>query len=384
VRHQRRLTEILRATRTHWDHQDVRPAVRENFAKVLKCQTLHLGAELFSSGTKIKVVPHTCKSRSCPSCGYRATLLWQREQWALLPDVSYAGVVFTMPNVLWPIFEQNRRLLHDLPALGTAVIQQWAKVTYGVHLLLMVVQHTSGRHLNFYPHLHILVSTAGLNESQGRWVGLLKFDKRALMHMWRYALIMYLRQALQAKILQSHLSAEELKAVFKTQYERWWDIHIDRFQSKSQFLRYAGRYLRRPPLAQRRIVEMTDREVRFWTKDTRTKQVVVTRCSLQGFVAMLADHVPDRYRHAVRYFGLLSPGLKPHTSAALFMLVGQVRRTRPRRLSWANSLQKYFGVSPLVDSEGRPMRWAGRLRPGSCLGGVDRRGLPDKAVASQV
>jgi hypothetical protein len=28
-----------------------------------------------------------------------------------------------MPDVLWPIFRQNRHLLHDLPALAAAVIQ---------------------------------------------------------------------------------------------------------------------------------------------------------------------------------------------------------------------------------------------------------------------
>jgi len=67
-----------------------------------------------------------------------------------------------MLDVLWLIFQQNRHLLHDLPALGAAVIKQWAKAEYGVSVMVMVIPHTFGRHLNFNPHLHTLVSDGGL------------------------------------------------------------------------------------------------------------------------------------------------------------------------------------------------------------------------------
>lgn len=357
------LKQILAATRGQWDRAETRPAVRENFQKMINCRTLALGAEVYASETEEKLVYHTCKSRACPSCGHRATELWQREQWTALPDVPYAGVVLTMPDILWPLFKQNRHLLYDMAALGAAVIQQWVKARYGVRVLIMVVQHTFGRRLNFNPHLHILVSAGGLRESEGRWIALLCFDKRALMHMWRYAVITYLREALQANVLTSDLGAEELKAVLQTQYERWWNIDIDHFKSKWQFLRYAGRYIRRPPIAQHRFVKITDREVQFWRKDLKQKRRVLTEYLIEEFVTTLAEHVPDRYRHAIRYFGLLAPVSKGRTSAALFALLGQEKRRRPQRLSWANSLRKHFGVDPLVDSGGQSMHWVGRLNP---------------------
>jgi len=357
------LKQILEATRDLWDRTETRPAVRENFARMLDCRTPALGAEVYASATEEKVFNHTCKSRACPSCGYRATLLWQRKQWTVLPDIQYAGVGFTMPDVLWPIFKQNRHLLHDLPALAAEVIQQWVKARYGVRVLIMVVPHTFGAHLNFNCHLHILVSTGGLQESEGRWISQLWFDKRALMAMWRYAVITFLREALEANVLESNLNREELRRVFKTQYERWWNIYIDGLVSKRHFLGYAARYVRRPPIAQRRFVKVTHREVEFLTKDKPENRVVTTRYSIEEFIALWAEHVPDRYRHAIRYFGLLAPGTKGRTSAALFALLGQEKRPRPRRLSWQNSLRKYFGVDPLVDSCGQPMHWVGRLRP---------------------
>ena len=118
---------------------------------------------MYVSEDEEKTVFHTCKSRACPSCGYRATQLWQRDQWADLPDIPYAGIVLTMPDALWQIFRKNRHLLHDLPVLGAAVIQQWAKVQYGVRVLIMVFPHTFGRRLNFNPHLHLLASSVGLS-----------------------------------------------------------------------------------------------------------------------------------------------------------------------------------------------------------------------------
>jgi Putative transposase/Transposase zinc-binding domain len=366
MRYEQPVKQILISTRSSWDRPETRPAVRQNFDQVTKCGTLALGAEVFASETEDKIVPHTCKARPCPSCGHRATIQWQREQWCALPDIPYVGIVLTMPDVLWPIFRQNRHLLHDLPALGAAVIQQWAKLKCGVRLPIMVIPHTFGGRLNFNPHLHILVSSGGLQESESRWINILIFDKHKdkekLMSLWRDAVITYLTAALDAGVLTSDLSPRNLMIRLNKQCKRWWSIDIDNFTSKEHFLRYAGRYVRRPPIAQYRFVEITDREVRFSAKDKIGKRRVQISVSPQEFVAMLAEHVPDRYRHAIRYFGLLSPRSKARTSTAIFALLGQRKRSRPRRLGWAFSLRRDFGVDPLIDRRGQPMRWVGRLK----------------------
>ena len=357
------LREILEAARDNWRRPGIRPSVRDNFERMLACRTPALGAEIYASETERRVSYHTCKSRACPSWGHRATQLWQREQWASLPNIPYAGIVLTMPDALWPIFQRNRHLLHDLPVLGAAVIRHWVKATYGARVLIMVVPHTFGRRLNFNAHLHILVSGVGLSEEKCRLSQVLHFDKKALMHMWRYAVITYLREALSRALLRSDFTPEQLKSLLKTQYERWWNIDIARFHTKGHFLRYAGRYVRRPPIAQHRILKITQEEIEFSTKDLKRKCVVRIRESVTDFVAKLAEHVPDHYHHAVRYFGLWAPRSKAQTTAALFLLLGQEQRTPPCPLRWADSLRKCFGVDPLADRQGKRMHWAGRLKP---------------------
>lgn len=176
-----------------------------------------------------------------------------------------------------------------------------------------MIPHTFGARLNFNSHLHVLVSTGGLKDSDGGWVERLCLDSKKLMHMWRFAVITFLREALKAGALTSQLRPGALRAVLADQY-RWWSVHIDYFQSKIHFLRYAGRYARRPPIAQHRFEETTDASVRFSFKDKRLKRRVSSECSPTEFVALLAEHVPDRYRHAVRYFGLLAPRSKARTA----------------------------------------------------------------------
>src|ERR1700680_926835 len=67
----------------------MRASVRRVFSKAMQCRTAELGAEVYSSENQELILYHTCKSRACPSCGYRAHVQWLRERWAALPDVPY-------------------------------------------------------------------------------------------------------------------------------------------------------------------------------------------------------------------------------------------------------------------------------------------------------
>lgn len=357
--------QVLLATRELWDHIGTSANIRENFLKIIHCGTIALGAEVYASDTERKIVYHTCKSRFCTSCGHRATLAWQQDLESILPDIPYVAITLTMPREFWPILQQNRHLLHGVSAMGAEAIQQWVKARYGVRVLLIVVQHTFGGFLNFYPHLHVLVSEGGLQDSKARWIAGLEYGKRGfveLMYAWRYAVIAYLAEALKRQVITYELSAEELRMLFEAQYKRGWNIDISRRMSKAHFLRYVGRYIRRPPVAQHRLTRVTDHEVEYLAKDTRNhNQLVRVQHSNERFVAILKEQMPDRGRHAMRYFGLLAPRAKPCMWAAVFVLLRQKQRPHPRPLSWRWLRLKTFGIDPLLDSFGQTMHWVERL-----------------------
>lgn len=95
----------------------------------------------------------------------------------------------------------------------------------------------------------------------------------------------------------------------------------------------------------------------------RNKKFVLKRYSNEEFVNILMQHVPDRGRHAMRYFGLLSPRSKARLWAAIFALLGQQQHPHPPRSSWRWLSLKTFGIDPLQDSFGRSMHWVGRRAP---------------------
>ena len=363
MRYPNPLKRILSQTRSSWDQDGTRDVVRKVFGKALQCRTAELGAEVYSSDNQKLILYHTCKSRACTSCGHRASIQWRRERWAALPTQNYHGITFTMPDVLWPLFRDNPALSKALPALAAEVIQAQVATRYGLRVGVMAILHTFNGRLEFNSHVHTMVTAGGLHESSEVWVAGIFYNGDSLMRSWQRAVIAILRAAVRAGQLATRTSPDQLEDLLHQQETRSWRIKIQSFNDKAHFLKYAGRYIRRPPIAQHRITIITDRTVAFWYKDKKLRRKVEVRCSLEEFVERWAQHIPERYQHAVRSFGLFAPREQHLTTHAIFATVGQNRRPRPMRLSWAWLIKRTFGRNPLLDRGGNNMKFVRRLPP---------------------
>jgi hypothetical protein len=359
------LKRILTETRSSWDQDNTRDSVRRVFASALKCRTPELGAEVYASDSQEFIHYHTCKSRACTSCGNRASIQWRRERWAALPTQSYHGITFSMPDVLWLLFRDNPALAKALPALAAGVIQAQVATRHGLRVGVMAILHTFNGKLEFNSHVHTMVTGGGLHDSYEVWVPDIVYDKDALMRSWRRAIIAILRAAAQAGQLVTRISGRQLEQLLDQQEKRWWSINIQSFEDKQHFLKYAGRYTRRPPIAERRITLITEGTVRFWYKDKRLRCKVEVQCSKEEFIERWAQHILDRYKHSVRSFGLFAPRTINQTTNAIFAVFGQKRRPRPKSLSWPWLTKYTFGRDPLLDRNGNRMKWVRRIPPKS-------------------
>jgi len=365
MKHHEPLKKILTQARPYWDRDEMNPTARGVFAKAMQCRTAELGAEVYSSENQELIVYHTCKSRACPSCGYRANVQWLRERWAALPDVRYKGITFTMPDLLWPFFHDNPPLAAALSALAAEVIRTRVSVKYGLRVGVIAILHTFNGKLEFNSHVHTMVTDGGLHGSADIWVSRVYYGRDVLMESWRRAVIALLRAALQADQLQTDLTADQMEDLFWHLERCWWSVKIQSFEDKWHFLRYAGRYVRRPPIAQRRITWIGKRTVSFWYKDKKLRRRAYVQCSLDEFIDRWAQHIPQPYQHAVRSFGLFAPRAIQHTSAAIFVILRQEKRPRPKPRPWADSIKRDFGHDPRLDRTGKRMKWARRLAPKS-------------------
>jgi hypothetical protein len=357
------LKKILSQSRPYWDQDEMRPAVRRVFGKAMQCHTAELGAEVYSSENQELLLYHSCKSRACPSCGYRAHVQWLRERWAALPDALYKGITFTMPDLLWPLFRDNPPLAKALSALAAEAIKARVSAKYGLRVGVIAILHTFNGQLKFNSHVHTMVTGAGLHGSSDIWVSRVFYEHDALMKSWRKAVIALLRAALRAGQLHTKMTVEQLEEMLTQKEKCSWIVKIQSFEDRRHFLQYAGRYVRRPPIAQRRITWIGERTVSFWRKDKRLGRKVEVQCSLEEFIDRWAQHIPEGYQHAVRNFGLFAPRALRQTSAAIFVILRQEQRPRPKPRPWAQSIQRDFGYDPLLDHTGKRMRWVRRIAP---------------------
>lgn len=265
-----------------------------------------------------------------------------------------------MPDVLWPFF-RDRRLARLLPVLAAKTVEAWVRAKFGLRVGVIAIPHTFNGRLDFNAHVHVMVTAGGL-ELSGRWRASVYYDVDVLTHYWRRAVIRVLRASLRAGMLSSNLPAEQVNATLSNQENRWWSVKLQSLGSKEHFLRYAGRYARRPPIAQRRITGISKHEIEFWANDRRLRRQVMIRLTPREFLAAWAQHVPECYEHAVRSFGLFAPRAIGDSSAAVFAILGQSQR-RPKPLSWNLSINRDFGWDPLLDCQGNRMTWNRRIAP---------------------
>ena len=99
-----------------WRHDEVREVVKENVNKILACRTPLLGFHINKCNQcgKIRLVPHSCKSRFCNSCGKIMTDRWTGERLSDVLRVEYHHLVFTVPWQLRSIAMANSEIILNL------------------------------------------------------------------------------------------------------------------------------------------------------------------------------------------------------------------------------------------------------------------------------
>jgi hypothetical protein len=108
-----------------------RPAVIDNICRILACGTDVLGYAKYERSNPecphTKVVPFSCNSRFCNTCGKKNTDQWIAQQSEVLPKgCDWQHITFTMPSELWKIKEHNRWLLKKLSKLAAGTLQDFA------------------------------------------------------------------------------------------------------------------------------------------------------------------------------------------------------------------------------------------------------------------
>jgi hypothetical protein len=90
-----------------------------------------------------------------------------------LLDTQYFHVVFTLPEEIAAIANQNKKVVYDILFRATSETLRTIAADpkpLGAEIGFFTVLHTWGQNLMFHPHLHCVVPGGGLSPDGDRWV----------------------------------------------------------------------------------------------------------------------------------------------------------------------------------------------------------------------
>ncbi len=282
------------------------------------------------------IVPHSCKSRFCNTCGKIATDNWIEKTYQGFPDTPYYHITFTISHLLRNLFFLRRDLLGILFQSAKQVVIEWS-AEHKFMPAVTCVLHTFGKDLKFNPHIHMIISAGGLDlTKQNEWINYEFFPYQMLYKRWSAVLLKYLRQYLDYD-LKEYL------------YSINWYVHVGLKLCNARLTcSYIGRYTKRPVLAQTRITNYDGNKVTFFyeDRDENSGSVYVTLPAEQ-FISLLIQHIPCPNFRMIRHAGLLASRIKGKFLKIVFKLLNQVKKTI-YYLSWRVRQLRYKLIDPLI------------------------------------
>jgi hypothetical protein len=341
----------------NWDvyrykHRDeLRDVEIEEVEKMLSCG--EQGYRLFecSDCGEVMVVHFGCNSRVCTHCGKRFTDKWAESIARKTFDVKHRHVVMTIPEELRSVFYEDRTLLKvlmDCAITAISNVMEW-KLNYRAVPGIVVVLHTYGKDMKFNPHLHCLVTEGGF-KNNGIWVSLHYFPFRMVRTSWQYQLLTRLKVELENTIENSRF----IDRLFKKYPEGFYVRAKDTINNKKGMVKYIGRYIRHPAVAESRIVSYDGKEVVFWYEDDEDIRHYVTM-GVEEFIHAVIDHIPNRQFKTIRHYGVYGRRVKRKFKR----LLGLVSITQTK-------LVKFIGLwAPRCPKCGKKMEfvWSGKGEP---------------------
>ena len=337
----------------HWDdyqtkysHIKRRPIINIVIDKFLKCKTFFLGYSVYKCPIcdKEKVVPNTCKTRFCSSCGNKYNEDRAISIFSKLFKWRHRHVVFTIPEDLRGIFQNNRKLLNLLFQASAITIKYWFKEKYKRDNLIpafISVLHTYGRALNWNPHIHMILLDGGISKTNFKNID-----------FFSYASFRKRFMKVILDLLENELGKDEFRQIKNDLYRRYKDgfyVYAPKslYKSIKDLLKYVCRYLSRPVMAESRILDYDGIFVTFWYQRHTDNVIVIEKIHAYEFIHRLIIHIPEPNFKYIRFYGAYNNKTIITIDVAKFMDNDRINFKKSLN-KWRNKILINFHVDPLI------------------------------------
>lgn len=272
---------------------------------IILCRTAALGGHVNvcrDCGWEEDPSYNSCRNRNCPKCQALAQERWiSARTRAILPISHYHGV-FTLPQDLRPLSRRLPRAIYDALFHSTmAAVLELAESRLGIRLGLTLVLHTWTRDLRYHPHVHVLITAGGLaldGKSFKRVRKKILLHVKPLAKLFKGKFMGALRKLKEDGVIT--LSDGAFGTLMASLQAQDWVVYLKRtFNGPEGTLQYLGRYTHRVGIANSRLLDVTEHQVTFRTKDRRA----ITLHPV-AFLQRFVQHVlPDKFKK-IRHSGL--------------------------------------------------------------------------------
>ena len=299
---------------------------------IISCKTGALGCNVsacLECGYE-QVRYNSCRNRNCPNCQAVMKELWIDERRSEVIDGKYFHVVFTVPAQLNQLIYSNQKLLYGLlhDASSKTLLELASDRRYlGATPALIQVLHTWGQSLNYHPHIHCIISGAGLNRSMKLVGGDKDFfiPVRVLATKFKGVFLDRLDSFYKSGSLcltsglQYLNMLPEWNSFRDSLYRIQWCPYIkETFNGFGNAIEYLGRYTHRIAISNNRIVNVSDTHVSFNAKDYCTGKTELVMLYHAEFIRRFLQHVLPKGFQRIRYYGLLSNSRKKKLLTIVF------------------------------------------------------------------
>jgi len=298
------------------------PQQRKAMRDIEACRTQSLGGhvDLCECGYQ-RISYNSCRNRHCPKCQGLQSAKWLARIYDKILPTHYFHMVFTLPHELIGIVLQNRRTLYNIlfRAAAESLLQfakDWERLQANVGFTAIL--HTWTQDMLFHPHLHIVVTGGGLNESQSAWIpsrNNFLVPVRALSQKFRGKFIDFLKNAFTKKELSFHANIQHLQnpdafdRLINKLYRKKWVVYSKQpFGGPDQVFRYLGLYTHKVAISNHRLETMNKAMVAFHARDNQNpgkKRSVILPA--QEFIRRFLLHILPEGFVKIRHYGLMAP-----------------------------------------------------------------------------
>jgi Putative transposase/Transposase zinc-binding domain len=301
------------------------------------------------------LVSMSCKSSLCLRCAKVYVDNWVSQVSHMLhAGVIYRHIILTVPAMFRPTFYQHAAvMLSAFMRCGAQCLNDFYSTVRGKPLRggYITVLHTHGRNGQYHPHLHLLATSGGYDESGERWEHVTYLPYDLLRRKWQWHLLTMLRQTLQTETVN-----QLVDECFK-RYPNGLVSNVQKGAVPSQYqslARYVAKYVVSPPIAVRRIDRYDGERVTYHYRSHRTDRMEHETVDVATFIGRMVQHTMPKGFKRIRYAGVQATKtfatVKVMIQAALAKVEGVVKGAVQiiARLTYRQRYEQSTGRDPLV------------------------------------